>query len=136
MLRELAEAMEVLTAERPLVLVLEDLHWSDSSTLDLLSLLAQRRGPARLMLLGTYRPADVSASGHPLKAMKQELQVHGQCQELPLGFLTAAEVAQYLAARFPRQQFPPELGQVIYQRTEGNPLFLVNVMDYWVSQGV
>ena len=136
MLRELAEAMEVLTAERPLVLVLEDLHWSDPSTLDLLSLLAQRRGPARLMLLGTYRPADVSAGGHPLKAMKQELQARGQCRELPLGFLTAAEVARYLAARFPRRQFPPELGQVIYQRTEGNPLFLVNVVDYWVSQGV
>lgn len=106
MLRELAEAVEALTATTPLVLVVEDLHWSDYSTLDLLSLLAQRRGPARLLLLGTYRPAEVIVSGHPLRALKQELQVHGRGEELSLGFLTAAEVTQYLAARFPQQQFP------------------------------
>jgi predicted ATPase/DNA-binding winged helix-turn-helix (wHTH) protein len=136
MLRELAEAIEVQTAAMPLVLVLEDLQWSDYSTLDLLSSLAQRRGPARLLLLGTYRSADVIVSGHPLRALKQGLYMHGQCEELPLGFLTAAEVTQYLAARFPQQQFPPELGRIIHQRTEGNPLFMVNVVDYWVSQGV
>ena len=136
MLRELAEALEVLTAITPLVLVLEDLQWSDYSTLDLLSLLAQRRGPARLLLLGTYRPADVIVSGHPLKAMKQELQVHGQCEELPVGFLTTAEVSQYLTARFPQQQFPHELAQIIHRSTEGNPLFMVNVVDEWVRQGV
>ena len=136
MLREMAEAIEVLTAERPLVLVIEDVHWSDHSTLDLLSLLAQRRGPARLLLLATYRPADVIVSGHPLRAMKQELQVHGQCEELPLAFLTSIEVEQYLAARFPQQQFPAELGQIIHQSTEGNPLFMVNVVDEWIRQGL
>jgi predicted ATPase len=60
MLRELAEALETLTAERTLVLVLEDLHWSDASTLDLVGALARRRTPARLLLLATYRPVDVS----------------------------------------------------------------------------
>src|SRR5262245_39086809 len=134
MLRELAEALEALTASTPLVLVLEDLHWSDYSTLDLLALLAQRRGTSRLLLLGTYRPAEVIVSGHPLKALKQELRVHGRCEELALGFFTEGEVAQYVAARFPRQQLPPALGQTLHQSTEGNPLFLVNVVDYWVSQ--
>jgi predicted ATPase len=136
MLRELAEAMEALTAATPLVLALEDLHWSDYSTLDLLAVLGQHRGPARLLVLGTYRPADVIVSGHPLKALKQELQAHGRCEELPLGFFTDAEVAQYLAVRFPRQQLPPELGRALHQSTEGNPLFMVNVVDYWVSQKV
>jgi DNA-binding winged helix-turn-helix (wHTH) protein/predicted ATPase len=136
MLRELAEAIEALTAATAVVLVLEDLHWSDYSTLDLLALLAQRRGPARLLVLGTYRPADVIVSGHPLKALKQELQAHGRCEELPLGFFTEVEVAQYLRARFAQQQLPPELGGAIHRSTEGNPLFLVNVVDYWVSQGV
>ncbi len=59
MLREMAEALEALTAEIPLVLVLEDLHWSDYSTLDLIASLARRREPARLLLLGTFRPVDV-----------------------------------------------------------------------------
>jgi len=59
MLRELAEVMEVLTAEQPLVLVLEDLHWSDVSTLEWLSYVARRREPARVLILGTYRPVEV-----------------------------------------------------------------------------
>jgi predicted ATPase/DNA-binding winged helix-turn-helix (wHTH) protein len=136
MLREMAEALEALTAEYPLVLVLEDVHWSDYSTLDLFALLAQRRGAVRFLLLATYRPTDVIVSGHPLKALKQELQVHGQCEKLPLGFLTVAEVHQYLAAKFPQQQFPAELGRVLYHSTEGNPLFMVNVVDEWVRQGM
>ena len=134
MLREMAEAVEALTAEAPLVLVLEDLQWSDYSTLDLISSLAQRREPARLLLIGTYRPADVIVSGHPLKAVKHELQAHGQCEELPLGFLTVAEISRYLAARFPRHRLPAELAQTVHRRTDGNPLFMVNVVQYLVAQ--
>ena len=68
MLRELAEAIDLLTVQQPLVLVLEDLHWSDPSTLDLLAVLARRREPARLLLLGTYRPPEVRRRAHPLPA--------------------------------------------------------------------
>ena len=64
--------------------MLEDLHWSDYSTLDLVAYLARRRDPARLMVIGTYRPVDVILSEHPLKGVKRELQAHGLCQELPL----------------------------------------------------
>jgi len=53
MLREMGEALEALTAELPLVLILEDLHWSDYSTLDLISYLARQRQPAHLLLIGT-----------------------------------------------------------------------------------
>jgi len=51
----MGEAIEAITAEHPLVLVLEDLHWSDASTVELLSLLARRREPARLLVIGIYR---------------------------------------------------------------------------------
>src|SRR5262247_290803 len=69
MLRELAEALEVLTADRLLVLVLEDLQWSDRSTVECLAYLAQRSGPARLLLLATYRPVDVLLQGHPVRGL-------------------------------------------------------------------
>src|SRR5262249_37445491 len=59
MLRELIEALDVVSSEVPLVFVLEDLHWSDSATVDLLAMLARRRDPARMLILATYRPADV-----------------------------------------------------------------------------
>ena len=65
MLRELAEALEVLTTERPLVLTFEDLHWSDASTLELLAYLAQRRDRARLLLIGTYPRGVLPLHGGP-----------------------------------------------------------------------
>ena len=66
-----------LSAEQPLVLVLEDLHWSDPSTLEALAMLARRREPARLLVLGTYRPAEVVVRDHPLQTVKQELLRQG-----------------------------------------------------------
>src|SRR5207247_8788565 len=88
--------------------------------------LAQRSEPARLVLSGTYRPVEVILSGHPLKAVKQELQAHQQCAELPLDFLTESAIDEYLRQRFPSQQFPAELPRLIHGRTDGNALFMVN----------
>jgi DNA-binding winged helix-turn-helix (wHTH) protein len=133
MLREMGEALEVLTAQSPLVLALEDLHWSDYSTLDLISYLARQRRPARLMVIGTYRPAELIASGHPLKAVKQELLARQHCEELPLEYLSEDAVAEHLAVRFPANRFPAELAALIHERTEGNPLFMINTIDYLVS---
>jgi DNA-binding winged helix-turn-helix (wHTH) protein/predicted ATPase len=135
MLRELAEALNVLAAARPLVLVLEDLHWSDYATLDALVTLARRREPARLLLLGTYRPPDALQRGHPLHTAQHELHMHGQCAELSLTLLTEAAVADYLVVRFPDAQLPAGLARLVHQRTEGNPLFMVQVVEDWVRRG-
>jgi DNA-binding winged helix-turn-helix (wHTH) protein/predicted ATPase len=135
MLREMAEALEALTAETPLALVLEDLHWGDYSTLDLVSALARRQQPARLLVLATYRPVEAVLSGHPLRAVKQDLQARRLCHEIPLGLLDEAAVADYLAARFPGGGLPTGLARLLHARTEGNPLFLVNLVDYWLAQG-
>ena len=139
MLREMAVMLEALTAESPLVLMLEDLHCSDYATLDLIAWLARRREPARLMVIGTYRPVEVILHGHPLKALKQELQIHRQCEELLLDSLPEAAVARYLAARCVDKRLCPEairrLACAIYQRTDGHPLFMVTVVDYAEQQG-
>src|SRR6266852_293987 len=136
MLREMAEAVEALTADAPLVLVLEDLHWSDAATVDLVSLLARRPQPARLFLIGTYRPVDLIVGQHPLKEVKLELQAAGRCQELSLELLGEAAVAAYLRERFAHNAFPSGLAQVINRRTEGNPLFMVSVVDDFVGRGL
>src|SRR5262249_9505202 len=80
---------ETITAERPLVLVLEDVHWSDAATLDLLAYLG-RREPARLLVMGTHRPVEIIVRAHPLQAVKQDLAVHRQCAGLALELLTEA----------------------------------------------
>jgi predicted ATPase/DNA-binding winged helix-turn-helix (wHTH) protein len=136
MLREMGEALDVLTAEVPLVLILEDLHWSDYSTLDLISYLATQRRPAHLMLIGTYRDVELTVTGHPLKAVKQELLGKHLCEELPLEYLTDTAVAQYLATRFPGHRFPGGLAGLIHERTDGNPLFMVNTVDYLLETGL
>jgi predicted ATPase/DNA-binding winged helix-turn-helix (wHTH) protein len=136
MLRELAEAIEVLTAERPLVLVLEDLHWCDVSTLDWLAYVAHRREAARLLVLGTYRPVEAIVRAHPVHAVTHDLRLHGQATEVSLGPVSAMGVATYLARRFGAAALPAALAGVLHQRTEGNPLFLVALVDDWIRQGV
>lgn len=134
MLREMADAIERLSAHYPVLLVLEDLHWSDYSTLDLIAHLARRRDSACLMLIGTYRPVDVILSGHPLKDVKRELQAHRLCHEMPLEYLTEDAVGQYLRARCRQHELPSRLRQSIYRRTEGNPLFMVSLVEYLIDE--
>jgi DNA-binding winged helix-turn-helix (wHTH) protein/tetratricopeptide (TPR) repeat protein len=140
MLREMAEAVEALTATRALVLLLDDLQWSDYATLDLLSYLARRSQPARVLVIAAYRPVDVIVKEHPLKLVKQDLRLHGRCQELPLELLTEEDVAAYLSARFGeeamRASARQRLARMIYSRTEGNPLFMVTVVDYLTAENV
>ncbi len=135
MLRELAEAVEMLTAERPLVLVLEDLHWSDASTLAWLGYLARRREVARLLVLGTYRPVEAIVAAQPLRSLALELRRHEQCDELLLDYLSETAVTAYLAKRCPASELPAELAPTLHQRTDGNPLFLVTLVDTLVRQG-
>ena len=133
--RELARLIEMLTDELTLILVLEDLHWSDPSTVDLLTLLAQRREPARLLVIGTYRPAEAAVSEHVLRAAVRTLQAQHHCVELPMHDLSAAAVRGYLAARFPNSDFPPALADLIHAHTGGHPLFVVGIVDHLLSRG-
>jgi DNA-binding winged helix-turn-helix (wHTH) protein/tetratricopeptide (TPR) repeat protein len=135
MLRELAEAVEQITAERPLLLVLEDLHWSDASTLAWLSYVARRPEAARLLVLATYRPVEAIVAAHPLRALTHELRGRGQCEELLLDYLSEDAVAAYLAGRCPGREIPAGLAHMLHQRTDGNPLFLVTLVNTLVREG-
>ena len=125
MLREISKALETIASERPLLLVFEDLHWVDYSTVDLIAALARRRQSAKLMLIGTYRPADLALSDHPLKTLKRELVVHELGHEIALEPLETSEVAEYLATASEGAAVPEGLAELIHRRTEGNPLFMI-----------
>ena len=122
MLREMVEAIEAVAAEEPLVLVFEDLHWSDRTSVEGLALLARRREPARLLVIATARP-----EGHPLTLLRQDLSSHGLGIELPLGRLSADAVRTYLERRLPARA--DELAPALYRRSLGHPLFMVHVAD-------
>ena len=135
MLRELGQALEALTTDTPLVLVLEDLHWSDPSTVECLAYLAQRREPARLLVLGTYRPAEAVIHAHPLRRTVQELCGRGQAVELCLEPLLAEDVSAYVAGRCAGPVAAP-LAAFVHARTDGRPLFMTTIVEHLVHQGL
>jgi predicted ATPase/DNA-binding winged helix-turn-helix (wHTH) protein len=134
LLGEICDALEAMAAEAALILVFEDLHWADHSTLDLISALARRRAQAKLMLIATYRPGDVSEGQHPLKGLKQDLVTRKLCIELALGPLTRAAVAEYLARELRQPKPPSGLTSFLHQHSEGNPLFMIAVLEHLISQ--
>jgi predicted ATPase/DNA-binding winged helix-turn-helix (wHTH) protein len=136
MLRELAHALEQLAAEAPLILFLEDLHWGDVATFKLLAYLAQLRETARLLVIGTYRPAEMVTAGHALRGVLQELVGRGQCHERALELFTEAEVEAYLRQRLAGSAVAQVLWPVMYRRTEGNALFVRDFVNYLVQRGL
>jgi DNA-binding winged helix-turn-helix (wHTH) protein/tetratricopeptide (TPR) repeat protein len=136
MVREICEALETVTLENPLVLILEDLHWVDPSTLDVISAVARRRGPAKLLLLCTYRPAEVVLSQSPLKALKQDLSLHHLCAEISLERLEESHVNEYLDAEFASGSLPSGLAKVIHRHSGGNPLFMVAIVQDLIKNGL
>jgi DNA-binding winged helix-turn-helix (wHTH) protein/predicted ATPase len=136
MLREAAEALEAVGADRPLVLVLEDLHWADPSTVDLVDWLARRDTPARLLVVGTYRPADALAAGHPIDGAAAALRLRGLATELRLGEFDLPAVAAVLGRRLPGAEVPGDLARLVHRRTDGVPLFVTQLAQAWSDAGV
>jgi DNA-binding winged helix-turn-helix (wHTH) protein len=136
MLREIGDALESVTAETPLLLVFEDLHWVDDSTVDLISALARRRHPAKLMFLGTFRPLHTRSSPHPLEALRGDLVVRRFCREIALTSLNEAEVEEYLGARSPTSRPPQGLSAFVHRHSEGNPLFMVAALEHMAKRGL
>ena len=115
---------------RPLLLFLDDLHWADASTVDLLAYIGSKCAGLRLLLVLTYRPTDLLLSKHPFVPVKQDLQARGVCREIALELLTRHDIERYLALEFPQHRFPEELAALIHAKTEGNPLFMVDLLRH------
>lgn len=114
---------------RSLVLALEDLHWSDHATLDLLAYLARRKPLARWLILGSYRPGCGILGERRLRGVKRELQAQGLCRDLPLALLPETAVAEYLARRHPDRTVPDAWVKAIHARTEGLPVCLAQLAE-------
>src|SRR4029079_2433031 len=106
MMREMGDALGILSTNSPIVLLLEDLHWADPSSVDLLRHLCQRINTQRLLIAGTFRPEDVERSGHPLKSYKAEMKAHHLCEEVAWGAWTREHIAEYVDATFAPNDFP------------------------------
>jgi predicted ATPase len=128
--RELIAFLEEVGRARPVLFFLDDLHWADASTLDLLVYLGSRAGSLRLLLVATYRPADLLRSHHPFCLVQLDLQARGLCRVISLEFLSQPDVERYLSMAFPGHAFPAGFAALVHAKTEGNPLFLVDLLQY------
>ena len=135
MKRELGALLQEASRLRPFVLFLDDLHWADASTIDMVNYLAGRFDQMRLLIVATYRPADMTIAQHPFLAVRDTLRARGSLEEIPLGFLEPRDVERYLAVAFPQHQFPPSLAELIHAKTEGGPLFMADVVRYLRDSG-
>jgi predicted ATPase/DNA-binding winged helix-turn-helix (wHTH) protein len=130
---ELCEALEDLAREKLFILVLEDIQWAHQSTLELVSALARRSTPAKLLVIATYRPQHHSTNLY-LKSIKQDLLVRQLCTEIPLEPLSKQSVRRLLSRRLDQQQLPTQLDDFIYQRSGGNPLFANALLDHMIAE--
>ncbi|MEE9099197.1 AAA family ATPase [Pseudomonas nitroreducens] len=128
MLREMGELLERYTEQRPLLLVTEDLHWSDRATVQLIAYLARRRGRIRLMWLASFRVAEVVALDHPLGSLRHELRLQRLCDEIMLDPFSETEVADYVALSSPSLARDESFVRALHQRTDGVPLFVSSVV--------
>jgi tetratricopeptide (TPR) repeat protein len=126
LMREMAAFVQELARHRPVVIFIDDLQWADVSTIDLIGYLAPKLARLRTLILVTYRPTDLSVSKHPFLRLKTDLAAHGTLQEVPVAFLTRQDIEQYVAQRLP--EAPAGLPALISKKTEGNPLFMVDLV--------
>jgi len=128
MLREMAELLDRYTKQTPLLLVTEDLHWSDRATIQLIDYVARRRGRTRLMWLSSFRLAEVIALDHPLNPLRHELRLQRLCQEVVLDPFSETEVAEYMAQRSASLARDEAFVRALHERTDGVPLFVSSVV--------
>ena len=131
---DLCGALEELAAEKSLLLVFEDVHLADSATCSLLSALARRRAPAKLMVLATFRPLEGSAD-NALKSLRQDLLLRRLCVELVLQPFGRAQVRKLVSRHLGQEVLPPGLDEFVYEHSEGNPLFVIAMLEHLIAQG-
>jgi len=140
MLRELTDVLEAVTSRASIVLCLEDLHWSDTSTLDWIASFARRPERSGVLLIGTYRSGEAQSEAHSPDALANDLRLRGVCTEIALSRLDRQSVAEYMIGRFSpvsaSGEALHELARIVHQHTQGNPLFVVNVLNDLIARGV
>ena len=134
LMRAIMDFLRAVAASRPLVLLLEDLHDADRGTLDLLMHVAREVDTARLLVVGTYRDVEVDRA-HPLSAAVAELRRGKSFTRIRLQGLPLEDVHQLLRTAS-QHQVSASLAELVYRRTDGNPLFVHELLRFALEDGL
>lgn len=128
------ELIERLCRERPVVLALEDLHWSDAATSALIQHIAAELPSLPLLIIGTHRPHTLERNSGFSDALGLLLRSR-VIRRMPLSSLSDADV-NLLLCRLAGRAVPPRISTSIYQITEGNPFFVEELFDHLRDEGL
>jgi len=136
LMRELTMFLEEISQIRPSVIFIDDLHWSDISTVDLIAHLAPRLARMQVMLVVAYRANEMAATNHPFSRLRGELVGSGRLVEIAVSLLTVQDVREYVLSLLGGDNVPAELPLLVYRKTEGNPLFMTDLVRYLQEHGM
>src|SRR5215831_377769 len=134
MVREMRELMDRFTEHRPLIFLLEDMHWSDRGTLHMMEHFARRPRQVKILWIATFRLTQIIAEEHPLTNLRQELRLHRLCEEILLEPFSERELNAYIKERVPDTPIPEDFVRRLHAHTEGLPLFVANVAETLITQ--
>lgn len=132
-LGEFCDFIETLSQSSPVLLWMDDIHWADHSTLDLVSAFSRRRMNVPVMLISTMRSDGLADEPSPARRLIQDLQLHQLCKVINLDPLNEQDVARYIGAG--RSAPTAELAASLRRRSGGNPLFLHVILEHLRSIG-
>ena len=127
--------LTALAAQRPLLLILEDLHWATESTLQLLHYLTRQVANQPIILIGTFRQEQVGGE-HPLTALQRQLSRQNLVQAITLSRLSAENVAQLVRQMAGGGERVTSLARHLYRETEGNPFYLMETIQTLIETQV
>jgi DNA-binding SARP family transcriptional activator/tetratricopeptide (TPR) repeat protein len=130
----ISSLLDEIAARAPLALVVDDLHWADRATLRLLRHVARAPREAPLLIVGTYRDADVRPS-HPLAELLADLRRDRPAERVALEGLRERDVGSLIAAHAGHTA-PPSLVGTVHEHTDGNPFFVEEVLRHLIETGV
>ncbi len=140
LLQTINRLIEKVAAERPLILFVDDLQWADEDTLSLFHYTSRWIRKAKVLLLGTYRPEDLSLPGEEetelLPQMCREMNREGLIHEICLERLRGEHLTPMVVSLFPGAEFGVEFYQVLFSETEGNPLFVLETLKLMRAEGM
>ncbi len=139
LLDAMSACIGAMARPRPLLVIIEDLHWAGADTAAALAFLTRRLSRCALLIVGTYREEEVGRS-HPLRAVMQELRAEGLLQAVSLRPLPLEAVERIVEQLPVAQEDRAKIARLGFERSEGNPLFLTEALrggtDAWESSDV
>ena len=134
--QQYTKILQNISELNPLLLIIDDLHWSDSSSCGLLFHLAKNIENHPIFIIGTYRASEIEATSHPMKQTKAEMDRYKVCNELSLKRLSKDNLIEYLNLEFPDNQFETSFICFLDDKTDGHPLFIVEIINLLTEQKV